>query len=283
MQKSAILIGFYYNHPGWKSLCGAIIDLYHAWEHCSNLGFEIKMINDFLKESVPDSINDAVLGEYIDVEVFDFCENQREKMYNVESKSEFKKRLIESLQDVGDVLFLYFSGHGDKGRDGIVLPDDTVLKWNIFFKIIVSQVPENTEICLVLDCCYPSHLDLSYQLIDENRFRLVKDQSIPPPQQLLVFTSSSPEERSDSSDNGSLFTRFFFLQLKEVLQDKDKSLNLLKFKQNIDEKIRKKRGKNAQRVHIYRSHPHLPLLKSWLWNSKEIEYLITEKYFRIEK
>lgn len=277
MKKSAILIGFYYNNPEWKSLGGAIIDLYHAWEHCSSLGFEIKMINDFIGESMPDSINTAVLGEYVDVEIFDFCENQKEKMLNAENKSEFKKALIESLQDVGDVLFLYFSGHGDRGRDGLVLPDDAVIKWDIFFKIIISQVPKTTEICLVLDCCYPSHLDLPYQLVNKSRFRLIKTQNIPPIQQILLFTSSDPEEQSDSSDNGSLFTRFFFLQLKEVLQDKDKSLNLLKFKQLIDEKIRKKRGKNAQKVHIYRSHPRLPLLKSWLWSPKELDYLLTKK------
>ena len=281
MKKTAILIGFYYDHPGWKSLCGALIDLYHAWEHCNGLGYEVRIINDFLEESIPDSINSAVLNGYVDVDVLDFCETQRENMCNVLSKTEFTKALKSALEEVGDVLFIYFSGHGDEERDGLVLPDDSLLEWNIFYKILLSHVPMDTEVCLVFDCCYPPDFNLSYTLC-EKRFRLLHPYAIPPLHQIQVFTSSHPSQRSESSDRGSLFTRFFFQQLKEIFSNKSSSLNLVDFKDNIDEKIRNKRGKKAQKIYIYSSHSHLPLLKWWLWNTKHVEYLLSKKVFQIE-
>jgi len=281
MRKSALLIGFYYDHPGWKSLCGVLIDLYHAWEHCNSLGYEVRIINDFLEESMSGSINSAVLNGYVNVEVLDFFENQHENMFNVSNKREFKMTLKDSLQDVEDILFVYFSGHGDEERQGLVLPDDTLLDWNIFYKTLLSSIPNHTQLCFVFDCCYPTDLDLSYGF-GEKRFRLNHPYTIPPLNHVKLFISSSPSERSESSDHGSLFTRFFFQQLKDILHNKTSSLNLSDFKKTIDKNIKIKRGKSAQKMHIYSSHFCLPLLDWWLWNTKCIEYLTSQKIFRIE-
>lgn len=271
MKKTALIIGFYYQnstyYESYRTLSGALIDVYQAYTHCKELGFEIQIIGDFLEEPTPKSMNKAILNGYVDVDILDFCRDCEAQITNISTKYGFKQTLKDHLQECGDVLFVYFSGHGSPCGKNLILPNNFTMKWESFYKRILSSTPPSTEVCCVVDCCYAPHFDLPYKL-RKNRFRLRDPHASSHAQHIYLFCSSKNDETAASSDNGSLFTRFLFQHLTAILKDRNLGIGMASLKQHIDECVHEThKTKSTQHVCIYSSYPTLPFLKYWIWNT----------------
>lgn len=273
-EKIALLIGFYYyEHTEWKSLGGALIDIYLAWKHCNQLGFKVYILSDFYDAEIPKSIHNAILEGYVDVEILDFFNNKEALFYNISSFKEFEGNIRDVIDDDIDRLFVYFSGHGDLDREGLVLPNNEIANWIDFRDWIVSGCRKECQIVFAIDCCFPNPLNMPYMFI-EDCFRLRDEYAIPTLTHILCFESSKPEHKSSSSNSGSLFTRYFFQSLK--------SIRISQIKKSIDNQIKSTISrKNAQKICIYSAYPEIPILYSWMYSKEHIEYLIPGKYFRI--
>ena len=270
MKKTALLIGFHYpSSEHYRSLNSAMIDVYLVHNHCESAGFHTKIIGDFCTGSYSKTFNHAILNGYVDVDVLDFCEKEAH-IITVHDDSAFKTALQASLEDVGERLMVYFSGHGDPKGTRMILPDNSMLSWKKWYRRIVASVPPTTEICFVLDCCYPPTFDLPYELRGKRfKTRKLYEISLAPPL-VVVFVSSETKESTDTSDNGSLFTRFLLQRWGTLNRDHHASIEIASIKDFVDQSIQKMRKKrNTQHMCVYASQPILSFLQPWIWSVEQ--------------
>jgi len=264
MGKTALIIGFYYQHTSYyehyRTLSGALIDIYQAYTYCKALDYDVNIIGDFLNEPTPKNVNKAILNGYVDVDILDFCRDYESIITNVTTKYQFKQALKHHLQNCGDTLFVYFSGHGSPCGENLILPSTFTMKWQSFYKQVLTA-SSAMEIHFVLDCCYAPKFNLPY-IWRKNRFRLQNLYASSPEQSIYLFCSSKNDETASSSDNGSLFTRFFFEYLLSILNKEDLSSGLGFLKQHIDTYVHKTRKKREQHMCMYSSHAALPVLNN---------------------
>jgi hypothetical protein len=265
MSKSAVLIGFYYEDSDWKTLGGVLIDLYLAYKHFTQVGFKTKVITDCDNKVIPSKVNEAILEGIVDVEILDFLDLliDLDLIAHVDSKREFEVALRNYLHSEPEVV-IYFSGHGSDDMNGLVLPDNDIFAWSLFRRIII----ENTsEIAIILDCCYPSDLNLPYVYsVEKNRFVLREGVDyLFTKEKIISIQSSEPQSKSISSNKGSLFTRAFFKHLLPGLEDISLK-GMVKFVQQEMKPLSK------QRIACYSSYPQLPIIQSWIRSNLKIVY-----------
>lgn len=262
MKKTAILIGFHYPHnEHYRSLNGSLIDIYLVYKHCESIGFHTKVMGDFCIKSVTN--NNAILQGYVDINILDFCGEKEDKISSLYGQTSFKTALSKALKDVGNKLLVYFSGHGDYEGKKMILPDGSGILWKEWYQWIIDAVDSSVDICFVLDCCFPPTFDLPYRL-HKSRFRSKRLYEISLPRPILLFIAS--ESKTDSSDNGSLFTRFLFQRLAELKHNHHLCISLDSIKKFVDTSIKHSQKKrDPQRMSIYASYSHSTHLPPWLW------------------
>lgn len=270
---TAILITFEYT---FKSLPGAMVDLYHAWTWCQSFHCRTHFITDIKSITDPDNLERVVHRKIADANLLTFYTEPSLDKRIITNQSDLLQALDAILQvEIPDnKLVIYYSGHGVK--DSMVMPDKSLFPFVDFRDAILDLLPPYVEIFWILDCCNPNGLHLPYKL-NNNRFTLSESKIQCVSQPILLITSSDPNEKSIATKFGSIFTRHLFRILnqlnleipirKRVSIPIQKNRNLRRLIGNLGSSIRKMDTGYAQTVSIYSSYIMDPLLWMWIGSS----------------
>lgn len=281
MRKTAILIGFHYpSSKNFRPLNGSLIDIYLVYKHFNSLGFEVIILGDFCKPVLP--VKKAILNGHVDIEVINFCDSNEEKIIKLKDKKSFKRNIKNALTHDPQKLVIYFSGHGETCGTKMLLPDNTYVKWKEWYSWFDKYTSKTTEMCYIMDCCFPPTFDLPYKLKKGSFKSTIPSRLIcrPGVYKVLLFASSSSNTSSQTSDSGSLFTRFLIGKWGEIQKNLPVCITLESIKeftdrsidQTLTESSKEISEENTQKMHIYSSHIIPPFLPFWLWNKyKNVE------------
>lgn len=127
----------------------------------------------------------------------------------------------------GDVLLIYYSGHGTNGldinepdrlREGIYLTDGTF--WDDEFNEILQLTPEGGKVIVVLDSCFAKGSTTTKSNI-RNKSKFVQTQEIPSElkrrsklaktdiMKWIVFAACRENQTASDTSNGGAFTLFW--------------------------------------------------------------------------
>lgn len=272
--KRALLIGFGYNsgvkfvpedkvcalnHPYHRELRGAIIDIYLAYRYFAFRGYHIEILCDFTEE--PSSISNSVLSGYVDVEILNFLEEHSHLITCIKNKRDLEMELVGRCHGLekSEVEVVYFSGHGEGGgpKDKFILPDGSRVVWLEFYEY-VKKCRGGECVYVILDCCYPSNLDLRYTFQDGEFVENIIYRSHDHLGKITLITASGTDESAISSDRGSLFTKYLFEFLEEEVKT-GTTTDFTKLKEFVESKIRGRCGRSRV-VSIYSSDKDVRIL-----------------------
>lgn len=264
--KKALLIGFSYIsniksvpedrvcalNKHYHELRGAIIDIYLAYKYFSFRGYNIEILCDFTEE--PSSISNSVLSGYVDVDIFNFLEENSNLITFIRNKKDFEIELMGKCHGLerSKVGVVYFSGHGEIRdlKENFILPSGEGVEWLDFYEYIKKcRVSDHTYI--ILDCCYPTNLNLKYTFKDGKFIENILYRSRKGFNKITLINSSGRDESAISSDQGSLFTKYLLEFLEEMIK-KDNIKDFSKLKEFVQSKIYKRCGR-LRTVNIYSS------------------------------
>jgi len=272
--KKALLIGFGYdpgvkfvpeykvcalNHAYHRELRGAIIDIYLAYRYFASRGYHIEILCDFTEE--PSSISSSVLSGYVDVEILNFLEERSHLITRIRNKGDLEMELMGRCHGLekSEVEVVYFSGHGESGgpKDNFILPDGEGVAWLEFYEY-VKKCRGGDRVYIILDCCYPSNLDLRYTFRDGEFAENIIYRACEHLGKITLITSSGTDESAISSDRGSLFTKYLLEFLEEEVKT-GTTADFTKLKEFIESKIHGRCGRSRV-VSIYSSDKDVCLL-----------------------
>jgi len=268
---TAIIIIFHYNQ-----LEGAISDLYKVFQWFFLLNFNIIIISDI---EFTTQIIDYLYLYYNKNDIDTFLKNIKLAHFILLKNN---KILIDTLASFTYIntkhLFVYYSGHAKNNE--IVLPDKTMLSF-ITFKYLLLNI--NNDIFCMLDCCYPSCLQLPFKFNFTHNTFFLNENIDCIPHHFLLITSSNNNEKSISSIKGSLFTASFFSSL--LSHTSEKKINLIHIIKEVTMKMNKLNVNYKQTISLYSSFNIYPLLPSWLLQNYKfnIYYDLTSDTFLILK
>lgn len=189
--------------------------------------------------------------------------------YKVADARSLSQALASILKDSKEKqIIIYYTGHASPGS--ITLPVD-YLPFDDIRNLINAYTDPWSEILILLDCCYPSNLNLPYKF-NGKTFKLDRPElAIYSTQRILLMTSASDSERSHIDNDISIFTNSFTKVLtdlfkKESMYDHYLTNDVNRNLQRLRNRIFKKLAKNTnliQDVSIYSSHLFDPVL--WWW------------------
>jgi hypothetical protein len=282
---TAILITFEYV---FKSLPGAVVDLYHAFTWCRSFECDIHILTDIESIKDPNNLEQVVKYKIADKNILTFYDDI---LTGNSSKNNIKDSLtllnslnrILSLDIPDNKLIIYYSGHGVK--DSMIMPNKSLLSFIDFRDHVINLLKPYVEIFWILDCCNPNGLQLPYKLTG-NTFALSSSQIKFVTQPILLITSSESNEKSIATKFGSVFTRHLFRILNQLNIDMDrkfkkrisipiqKNRNLRRLIGNLTSSIRKMGTGYIQTVSIYSSYVMDPLLWMWIGSNKSYDIVI---------
>lgn len=272
----SLLIGFEYH-----DLNGTLIDLYHAYKWCQTFDCEIHVITDIKDFSIKQGVADPDLETF-----YDRCTSK----YIVSNKAQLIAGLDTILRKPSSKLIIYYTGHGLK--NGIELPDHSLMSFNDFRDQILKDIEPEVEIFWILDCCNPDGLSLPYQLKNNQFIFNSGDHHYYGPHRILLITSANPHEKSVATKMGSLFTRYLFQILSKMLVtnfDPQKPLplihnrNLQRLIGNLSSAIRTAHSGYQQTVSIYTSYIQDPVLWMWIGSTKPYDISTTDSTIIIHR
>jgi hypothetical protein len=280
----ALLIGFAYH-----DLNGTLIDLYHSYKWCQNFNCRIHVITDIKEIKEPRHFEKAIKQGLVDHDINTFYDTIIQK-YIVSNKYDFISGLQTVLKtSIDSKLIIYYTGHALK--QGIELPDHSIMSFNEFRDHILQWVDPQVEIFWILDCCNPNGLSLPYQL-KNNQFIFKNEDSYYGLHRILLITSSNPNEKSVATKTGSLFTRYLFQILSKMTVttfDIQKPLplvhnrNLQRLIGNLSSAIRTVHSGYSQTVSIYTSYLQDPVLWMWIGSTKPYDIISTDSTIIIRR
>jgi len=273
---TVILISFEYKDPTknepknnsqFGKLEGSLFDIYTAYMHFTDLGYEIYTMTDIIENY----ISLRTIREN-DPKMKDFLQYLSDKTFvkNI-SLDNFQNSLKNILCKGDDKYIIYYSGHGINGN--ILLPNDDKLPMSDFLKIISMYTKPNTQIFIILDCCDVTNLFLPFEF-KNNKFKYSEESNLFE-QIIMLISSSRGNEKSISTFEGSIFTKFFF--------EKKETFNINKCIQSLTDEISRdiqniiKEGNlsnNCQipNISLYTSYITFPIIWPWVFE-KCVEFI----------
>ena len=246
-----IIISFEYTE---NRLLGSIFDLYKVYSHFKKLNYNIHIYTDIIYNYI-----------YFDYKYLDNIKNKNNRIrdfidlicrqttepYN---KYNFLKKIKNDIIK-DDKYFIYYSGHGIDGK--LLLPSFEKIDFNDFIYEIIKSIKDYSQIFILLDCCKIGDVHMTFKF--DNKI-LKYHYDIYYPHCIYIMTTSSSNEDSLSTQNGSLFTKYFFKEHKiyefnyiiEYIQNE-----IIMDALNIKNKI------EIPTISIYCSYINHPIL--WLW------------------
>ncbi|AYV86338.1 MAG: hypothetical protein Solumvirus5_5 [Solumvirus sp.] len=180
---SAILIGFEYQVIKADTKDGinittvfpnTVIDMNLVDQFCREQNWETKYITDIKEEKLPEGVHEVVVGGRVDLKSLTFYKNNNANFIMVDTRKKFLEvftsEIIRLSKGKDKKLFVYYTGHGigDKnGKSSILLPNDEQVSFTEVREIITKYFFSDGDIVCILDCCYPSSMDLPYQYVPD--------------------------------------------------------------------------------------------------------------------
>lgn len=285
---TAILIAFEY-----KSLPGAIVDLYNVYKWCEKFTHDIQVVTD-IKENKHHKVFNNI--DVSDENLYSFYD--RIQNLTVVKNADDLLSFIKYIKVPDNKLILYYSGHGVKNEDCfLVLPDQSLISFDMFKQKILSNLHIQCEIFCILDCCNPNGMNLPFKL-NNNEFNLSKKNIQPITQLMLLITSSEEDEKSIATFKGSIFTQQLFKLLNEIDENyipervhkriyipSKNNRNLNRLLERLTSRICKIDTGYKQTVSVYCSYNIPPVLWMWIGSKKDYDLIIdsTHNMFMIRK
>lgn len=253
---TAIILALEYKNPGGEVyLPSCSMDIYNAVNWMKSFDCNINLYTDIQSTDIRVTMNNmthSINSAFAKVDTTHIINNLRDFTDSILSKT---------IED--DKIVVYYTGHGED--DSIVFPDRSKLRNYEFRDMILSILPDYSEVFWIMDCCNPSGMSLPFEL-KNNNFRLRSGSLIPVTQPVLLIVSANQTDTSVSTVNGSVFSTSLFELLSNL---KNKNRNLNRFKTSIRHNIRRVRPDYDKFASIYSSYLTDPIL--WLWIGPDVK------------
>jgi hypothetical protein len=174
-----------------------------------------------------DNVDYFMAGRYPEFALFRFANS-------MVTRSTFAGAIKDRISKlkVGDILLIYYSGHGtngydssepDKYKEGIYLYDGTF--WDDEFTLLLQDIPTGAKVIIVLDSCF-AHGSTTPKSLTYRKEKFVKTEEMPPKglkailksdvMNYIVFAACGEDQTSSDTDKGGVFTLYW---LKSWLKD----------------------------------------------------------------
>lgn len=283
---TAILIAFEYT---FKTLPGALVDLYHGVTWCRASGLseaQIHIVTDMREVRDLANLEHVVQRKITDPGLLTFYEPFHHK-HCIQDELSFFEALIQILAGglPDNKLIIYYSGHGV--HNSMILPNKSRLAFIDFRDRVLDLLQPYVEIFWILDCCNPNGFHLPYKL-EGNTFSLSNFKIECVRQPILLLTSSEPNEKSIATKSGSIFSRYLFRLLTQLNAPHSTShstrpisihqnRNLHRLIGTLASSIRKMHTGYTQTVSVYSSYVVDPVLWMWIGSTSPYDIAIDRR------
>lgn len=267
----ALLIGFSYD-KGLK-LPGVHVDLYNAYRFCFTSGAKIQVCTDIKTDERTENLTSAVFNDVVDSGVISFISKIKERgEYNYVSDVTSLEKIMKSLFEFEKPsrLFIYFTGHGIVKNDinGLILPNEEIFSF-YHFRNKIMELPHDSEVVWINDCCHVSGMQLPYKLNGDNEMYEFTDGHFCPIQKLIFIGSTTESNKALISKEGSIFSGIIFKKLLNVINERKNSYTDLRvLSREIREKFLELNETRYQQPTFYSSFPTIFSLYPWFFGKK---------------
>jgi hypothetical protein len=270
MSKGILLIGFEYKkNQYWKTLPGIIIDLYLMDQFCNlNKSSNITIITDIITDYKTNILKESIINGIVDENILEYIEMIKDnKSYYLYSDINGFKKHISTYCFGLDKIIVYYTGHSKDGY--MILPDGNTFSLNDLKLLILSSCSASEcDILIITDCCNSSEMNLPYCLYFDNKipkYQLIPTSRTYTKHNIIYITATISDTEAWATRNGSLFTQYICIILKQNIRSLSDILYKLIHNQNL---------KYPLNARIYVSYPTIKYLWSWIFGKVNLDAVV---------